>query len=109
MSTIQISDSLHDRLSNWAAQRGESVEAFTEEILEEYLEDLEEQAAMDRMVERIKAGKEERISWEQFQAIDDPEERYDILAVLVAEDAIQSGEDRFYSLEEVKAELGVSG
>ncbi|MDQ4074675.1 MAG: hypothetical protein M3220_00355 [Chloroflexota bacterium] len=41
MSTIQISDSLHERLSSWAAQRGESVEAFVEEAVKERLQALE--------------------------------------------------------------------
>ncbi len=73
------------------------------------MDKLEEQAAMDRVLERIKAGNEERISWEQFQAIDDPEEQSDILALLAAKDAVARGEEELLDWEEVKAELGLDG
>ena len=38
MSTLQITDALHERLANVASQRGESVDDFVIDLLEEFLQ-----------------------------------------------------------------------
>ncbi len=69
MHTIQISDSLHKRLSNWAAERGESVEDLAEEVLTEYLEEREDIHEARLVLERIARGESKPIPWEEAEAL----------------------------------------
>lgn len=74
MTTIQLPSTLHQRLIDAAAKRGESVDTFVQEVLEEVLEALESPQpvslaeALSRARAQIEAeGMSLIYTWEQLE------------------------------------------
>jgi hypothetical protein len=63
-----------------------------------------ESTVVDREAEKIPTDPEVRAS---LEALDDPEDREDLLDALLIRKRIAEGKERTYSLEEVKKKLGL--
>ncbi len=103
--TVQLPDELYRRAEEQANQQGATLEAFMQEVLEEYLADLQEVSEAEEILARIRSGEEPSISWEEYQALDSPEDQEDVIAIIAAKRAIERGKDEFFDLEEIQAEL----
>jgi hypothetical protein len=63
-----------------------------------------ESTATNRETEEIQADPDVRAS---LEALDDPEDRKDLLDALIIRKRIAEGKERTYSLEEVREKLGL--
>lgn len=67
MLEIQLSKNLQARLSRFAKETGCSEGVLVKEALENYLDDLEDICHPDKVVRRIRKGREDVISSEKWQ------------------------------------------
>ncbi len=66
--TVRIADSLYQQAESLAAERGESVEALAQGLIEEYLQELEDVAEAREILARVKSGEEPTYSHEEVWA-----------------------------------------
>ncbi|HEX8682761.1 MAG TPA: hypothetical protein VF707_10640 [Ardenticatenaceae bacterium] len=66
--TVKIADSLYQQAESLAAERGESVELLVQELVAEYLEQLEDVRVVREIEARIATGEEEVSNWADFEA-----------------------------------------
>lgn len=69
MLEIQLSKNLQARLSRFAKETGRSEGVLVKEALENYLDDLEDICHSDKVVRRIRKGREDVISSEEMAKI----------------------------------------
>ncbi len=103
--TMQLPDELCRQAEAQASERGATLDELMQEALEGYLADLQEVSEAEEILARIRSGEEPSISWEEYQALDSPEDQEDVIAIIAAKRAIERGEDEFFDLEEIQAEL----
>ena len=72
MNTIQIRDDLRQRAEEVASARGATIEALVEELLEEYLEDLEDLRDIEEAQAAVERGEDELLDWESVKAEREP-------------------------------------
>ena len=105
MNAIILPEQLYQRAEEQAAERGATVETLVMEALEAYLDDLQDRAEAEATLARIQSGEESLMTWETYHAIENPEERADVLAVIAAKRAVDQGDDELLDLDETLAEL----
>ncbi len=69
MTTLTLPTDMQQRLIVAAAHQGTDAERLALEVLEEYLEDLEDIAAAQAVLARREAGEEKPIPWEEAGAM----------------------------------------
>ncbi len=69
MLTIRLSASTEERLAKLASETGRTKSYYVKEALESYLEDLEDIYLADRVMERIRKGEEDVVSFEEVEKI----------------------------------------